>query len=95
MRHSPAPSTFTSNIARQSASLQWLTERADEPFGMDRFRPHLTVDAGDPWIEDTWRDFSVGAARLGPGLAWPRRTIPQVDQVDVHERGDRIIPAPA
>lgn len=65
-----------------SASLRWLNDRADEPFGMDRFRPNLTVDAGEPWVEDTWRDFSVGAARLGLGLAWPRCAIAQVDQVD-------------
>jgi len=63
------------------ASLAWLTERATEPFGMDRFRPNLTVDA-DPWIEDTWRDLSIGDVRLGVGLAWPRCAIPQIDQID-------------
>lgn len=65
-----------------SASRRWLKERASEPFGMDRFRPNLTVDAGEAWIEDTWRDFSIGAARFGLGLAWPRCAIPQIDQVD-------------
>jgi uncharacterized protein YcbX len=65
-----------------SASLRWLNERADEPFGMDRFRPNLTVDAGEAWVEDTWREFSVGTAQLGLGLAWPRCAVPQVDQVD-------------
>lgn len=65
-----------------TASLRWLNERSDEPFGMDRFRPNLTVDAEDPWVEDTWRDVSIGAARLGLCLAWPRCAIPQVDQVD-------------
>ncbi len=65
-----------------TASLEWLVDRADEPFGMERFRPNLTVAAGDAWVEDTWRDFSIGPARLGLGLAWPRCTIPQVDQVD-------------
>ena len=29
-----------------------------------------------------WRDFSIGDARLGLGLAWPRCSMPQVDQVD-------------
>jgi len=64
------------------ASLEWLNERSSEPFGMDRFRPNLTVDAGAAWTEDTWRDFSIGPARFGLGIAWPRCTIPQVDQVD-------------
>ncbi|MEM9042670.1 MAG: MOSC N-terminal beta barrel domain-containing protein [Actinomycetota bacterium] len=71
----------SSILVANSASHRWLADRADEPFGMDRFRPNLTVDA-DPWAEDTWRELSVGAARLGVGLAWPRCAIPQVDQVD-------------
>ena len=65
-----------------SASLRWLDERSSEPFGMDRFRPNLTIDADEAWIEDTWRDFSIGAARFGLGIAWPRCAIPQVDQID-------------
>ncbi len=69
-------------LVANSASLDWLNDRAAEPFGMDRFRPNLIVDADEAWIEDTWRDFSIGGARLGLGLAWPRCAIPQVDQVD-------------
>jgi uncharacterized protein YcbX len=42
----------------------------------------VTVDTGVAWVEDTWRDFTIGGARLGLGLAWPRCTVPQVDQVD-------------
>lgn len=71
----------SSVLVANDASHAWLAERADEPFGMDRFRPNLTVHA-DPWVEDTWRDLSVGSARFGVGLAWPRCAIPQVDQVD-------------
>ncbi|MEO1056188.1 MAG: MOSC N-terminal beta barrel domain-containing protein [Actinomycetota bacterium] len=67
-------------IANQ-ASQRWLVERSSEPFGMDRFRPNLTIDA-EPWIEDTWRDVSIGPARFGLGLAWPRCAIPQIDQLD-------------
>ncbi len=68
-------------LVANTASLAWLNERASEPFGMERFRPNLTIDA-EPWIEDTWRALSVGSARLGVGLAWPRCAVPQVDQVD-------------
>jgi uncharacterized protein YcbX len=67
-------------LIANTASLRWLGERASEPFGMDRFRPNLTVDA-EAWAEDTWRDVSIGAARFGAGLAWPRCAIPQVDQI--------------
>lgn len=69
-------------LVANAASLEWLNERATEPFGMDRFRPNLTVRGAEPWVEDTWRDFSIGAARFGLGLAWPRCAIPQVDQID-------------
>jgi uncharacterized protein YcbX len=69
-------------LVTNAASLRWLHERASESFGMDRFRPNLTIDAGQAWIEDTWRDFSIGAAHFGLGIAWPRCTIPQVDQND-------------
>lgn len=69
-------------LVANSASLQWLNERAGEPFGMDRFRPNLTVDTHDAWVEDTWRDFSIGTARFELGIAWPRCAIPQIDQVD-------------
>ncbi len=75
-------SDAASVLITNTASLEWLNERASEPFEMDRFRPNLTVNAGEPWVEDTWRDFAIGAARFGIGLAWPRCAIPQVDQVD-------------
>jgi uncharacterized protein YcbX len=72
----------SSVLVTNTTSLHWLNERAGEPFGMDRFRPNLTVDTTEAWVEDTWRDFSIGAARFGLGLAWPRCSIPQVDQID-------------
>ena len=68
-------------VIANDASHRWLAHRSSEPFGMDRFRPNVTVDA-DAWDEDTWRDVSIGGARFGVGLAWPRCAIPQVDQTD-------------
>jgi uncharacterized protein YcbX len=70
----------SSVLIANDQSLRWLTRRAGEPFAMDRFRPNLTVEA-PPWSEDTWREVSVGEARFGFGLAWPRCAIPQVDQL--------------
>lgn len=81
-------------VIANEASCAWLTDRANEPFGMDRFRPNLTV-AADAWAEDTWRDVSIGAARFGVGLAWPRCAIPQVDQIDGtrHQEPARVLRA--
>lgn len=69
------------SIASES-SHAWLAERAREPFGIERFRANLTVSGTEPWVEDTWRDVSVGAARFGLGAPWPRCAIPQIDQLD-------------
>ncbi|MGF1599549.1 MAG: MOSC domain-containing protein [Acidimicrobiales bacterium] len=72
-------------LVTNTASCDWLAARAVEPFGMERFRPNLVVATDEPWAEDTWRRFSLGDAQLVHGMAWPRCTIPQVDQ----ETGER------
>lgn len=71
----------SSVLVVNNASLQWLKRQASDEFGMDRFRPNLTVD-GEAWAEDSWRDFTIGAARFGLGFPWPRCAIPQIDQID-------------
>ncbi|MDA3040564.1 MAG: MOSC N-terminal beta barrel domain-containing protein [Actinomycetota bacterium] len=63
-----------------TASLEWLQQRATEPFGMERFRPNLIVDTDHAWAEDTWRAFRVGGAELVQHLPWPRCAVPQIDQ---------------
>lgn len=62
------------------ASLRWLNERAQEPFGIDRFRANVIVDGAEPWVEDTWRDLTLGNVELTAELPWPRCAVPQVDQ---------------
>lgn len=72
-------------LVTNTASLDWLVERASEGFEMERFRPNLVVDTDEPFAEETWTRFSLGAAELVHGLVWPRCPIPQIDQ----ETGDR------
>jgi len=72
-------------LVTNTASLQYLRHRAREPFEMERFRPNLVVDTDEPWVEDTWKSFDIGAAHLDLVLPWPRCTIPQIDQ-DTSER---------
>jgi uncharacterized protein YcbX len=72
-------------LLANEASWRDLQQRAVEPFGMERFRPNLIVDGPDPWSEDGWQVFSIGAARLEGVVPMPRCTVPQVDQ-DTGER---------
>ncbi len=72
-------------LVANEASLDWLVERAAEPFGMDRFRPNLVVQTDQPFAEDTWGRFHIGDAEFNHGFVWPRCAIPQVDQ----DTGDR------
>ena len=72
-------------LLANSASLSWLQERAVESFGMERFRANVIVDAGEAWIEDSWRDLTIGSAKLTAEVPWPRCAIPQIDQ----ESGER------
>jgi uncharacterized protein YcbX len=67
-------------LVANTASLDWLNQRSSEPFGIERFRPNLVVDAGDPWVEDTWDQLTIGSASLSVGVPWPRCAIPQIDQ---------------
>lgn len=73
-------------LVTNTASLAFLQQRASEPFGMERFRPNIVVDTDSPWAEDTWQEFSVGAARVEALLPWPRCAVPQIGQ-DSAERG--------
>ena len=67
-------------LLANSASLRWLQERAVEPFGIERFRANVIVDAGDAWVEDTWHEMRIGSTSLTAELPWPRCAVPQIDQ---------------
>ena len=67
-------------LVTTTSSLDWLVAHASEPFTIDRFRPNLVVDNQKPWVEDTWKVFTIGDAELTTSLPWPRCAIPQIDQ---------------
>ncbi|MDT8388577.1 MAG: MOSC domain-containing protein [Thiogranum sp.] len=47
-----------------AASLRDLNSRLAEPVPMTRFRPNLVVDGAEPYVEDNWRRFRVGAVEF-------------------------------
>lgn len=62
------------------ASLVFLNGKLASPIGMDRFRPNLVFSGGTAHAEDTWKDFSVGTARLRGVKPCARCEVPTVDQ---------------
>ena len=68
-------------LLTNSASLAWLQAKAKEPFGMDRFRANVVIDAPEPWVEDTWHEMSIGETAVTAEMPWPRCAIPQIDQI--------------
>ena len=64
-------------------SLDDLNRRLDlpEPLRMDRFRPNLVVSGcGEPYAEDTWKEFRVGETRFFGGEPCGRCIITTTDQ---------------
>jgi len=45
-------------------SLDDLNTRLAEPVPMNRFRPNLVFTGGEPYEEDTWREFTIGKNRF-------------------------------
>lgn len=46
------------------ASLDELNAKLEEPVSMKRFRPNLVFTGGEAHVEDSWRYFTVGDAKL-------------------------------
>lgn len=42
------------------SSINELNSRLKEPVSIDRFRPNLVFEGGDPYIEDQFENFSIG-----------------------------------
>jgi uncharacterized protein len=42
------------------ASLDDLNARLDKPVPMNRFRPNLVFEGGQPYEEDNWKEFTIG-----------------------------------
>lgn len=46
------------------SSLNDLNGRLKEPLPMNRFRPNLVFTGGEPFEEDTWKNFRIGSNRF-------------------------------
>ncbi len=68
------------------SSLDDLNTRLESPVPMDRFRPNLVFSGGEPFEEDTWREFTVGTNRFVGVKPCARCVLTTVNQ-ETAERG--------
>ena len=68
------------------SSLDDLNSRLTESLPMNRFRPNFVFTGGEPFEEDTWRNFSIGSTRFVGVKMCARCPLPTVNQ-DTAERG--------
>lgn len=62
------------------SSLDDLNGRLEEPVPMNRFRPNIVFTGGDPYEEDSWRQFRIGANRFLGVKPCGRCVLTTVDQ---------------
>lgn len=62
------------------ASLNDLNTRLDTPLPMNRFRPNLVFTGGQPYEEESWRQFTIGTNRFVGVKPCARCVLTTVDQ---------------
>lgn len=62
------------------SSLEDLNRRLEEPVPMNRFRPNFVFTGADPYVEDGWRNFSIGSVRFAAVKKSDRCILTTVDQ---------------
>jgi uncharacterized protein len=68
------------------SSLDDLNTKLATPVPMNRFRPNFVVTGGDPYEEDTWRNFQIGNNRFVGVKKCARCVLTTVNQ-DTGEKG--------
>jgi uncharacterized protein len=61
------------------ASLQFLSQKAGIPIEMERFRPNIIIDSGEPFAEDRWKKIQIGEAIFEIVKPCARCAIPGID----------------
>lgn len=67
-------------------SLNELNKKLKEPLLMNRFRPNFVFSGGEPFIEDTWKDFMIGELKFRAVKPCSRCVIPTINP-DTAEKG--------
>lgn len=70
------------------ASLSDLNRRLAAPLPMNRFRPNLVVAGSEPFAEDEWRRFQIGAIPMAGAKLCARCVVTTTDQATGRRDGD-------
>ncbi len=62
------------------SSLDDLNSRLESPVPMNRFRPNFVYTGGEPYEEDTWRNFNIGQNRFVAVKPCARCIMTTIDQ---------------
>jgi len=68
------------------SSMDDLNKRLDHKLSIRRFRPNFVFTGGEPYEEDTWKNFQIGAAEFTGVKRCARCALPNVDP-DTAEKG--------
>lgn len=68
-------------LAIGQSSLDDLNQRLDAPVPMDRFRPNLVFTGGQPYEEDSWKEFTVGVSKFQGIKPCSRCVLTTIDQM--------------
>jgi uncharacterized protein YcbX len=68
------------------SSLDDLNGRLEQPLPMNRFRPNIVFEGGEPYEEDQWKNFQIGRNRFAGVKPCARCPIPTINQ-DTAETG--------
>lgn len=76
-------------LLTNSASLDDLNQRVDEPVEMKRFRPNVVVNGGQAWEEDCWRRIAIGSVEFLVASPCRRCVVTTLDPLS----GDKLHPS--
>lgn len=71
--------TTTASLRALGDAIVEGSQGAEEPVGMDRFRPNVVVDGTEPWVEDDWRRVRIGDVVLRAVKGCARCVLTTVD----------------
>ena len=67
-------------LVTNTASLDDLNARLEQPVPMERFRPNIVVETDLPWAEDTWQRLCIGDVELDLVKPCSRCIVTTIDQ---------------